>query len=482
MKSDLLGSAGATEQPRLRGRMNVLEVALTVLAFAAPLTTAWGYLPFVIIFAGTGAPWAFIIAMCLLLVFSVGYVKMSSSIPNPGAFYAFISAGINRSFGLASSFLATMAYLLIVSGVSTFFGIVSSGLIAELSSGGLEIPWYVMTFVLMILVGIFGYVGIEVSAKALAIVMVVEVLLVLAFNAAVLIKGGPDGRTMQPWALSSLGDGNIALGVMFAIVMFAGFEATAVFREEARDPDKTIPRATYIAVAFIGLFNATTVWLLIMATGVGEALGLAESDPASMFPTAYGVYLGPVMKDLATVLVLTSMFASALATHNIFARYTYSLGVDGALPRRLGSVHPKQGSPHVASVTASIVAALVVAVVAIAGFDPGLFYGPAAGVGSFCVLILMLLTMFAVVLFFRRRGAQEGDSLWSTLIAPVIAGAGVTAIIVLVLANANDFIGSPTALSITFILGIVLLFGSGLIVAQRIKRTRPEVYARLGRQ
>lgn len=474
--------AVAAEQPRLRGHMGVLEIALTVMAFASPLTTAWGYLPFVIIFAGIGAPLAFVIAMLLLLVFSVGFVKMSRSIPNPGAFYAFITAGLSRPMGLAGSFLATVAYLLILSGVTAFFGIVSSALIANLT-GGFSIPWYVLTFVLIALVAVFGYVGIEVSAKTLSFFLIIEVLLVAAFDFAVVAKGGADGgRSLEPWSWGAFTHGNMALGVMFAIVMFMGFEATAIFREEARDPDKTIPRATYLSVGFIGLFNGVTVWLLIVASGIGESVGLAESDPAGMFPAAYGTYLGVFLKDVTTALVLTSVFASALATHNIFSRYTYNLGVDGALPHRLGAVHKTQGSPYVASVAASLVTAALIAVVAISGTDPGVFYGRAAGVGSLCIMILMFFTMVAVVVHFKRGPSGGTDSKWSTLVAPTIAGLGLLVIIALALANANAFMGSTTGLSIIFIAGIVALFVLGLVIALRLKATKPEVYARLGRR
>jgi hypothetical protein len=53
------------QAPLLRGHMGVFEIAFTVLAFSAPLTTAWGYLPFVILFGGIGAPLCFFVAMVL---------------------------------------------------------------------------------------------------------------------------------------------------------------------------------------------------------------------------------------------------------------------------------------------------------------------------------------------------------------------------------------------------------------------------------
>ena len=53
------------------------------------------------------------------------------------------------------------------------------------------------------------------------------------------------------------------LGLLFAFLGFFGFEATAVFRNEARDPDHTVPRATYIAVLGIGTLCTLSSWLVI---------------------------------------------------------------------------------------------------------------------------------------------------------------------------------------------------------------------------
>lgn len=475
---ELEGAGERTEQ--LRGHMGVVEVALTVLAFSSPLTTAWGYLPFVIFFAGVGAPIAFLVAMILLLVFSVGYVTMSKGIPNPGAFYSFIAHGLDKSLGLGSAFLATAGYFLLISGVSSFFGIASSGVIADF--GGPSIEWYWLTSLLLLTVGAFGYVGIEFSAKVLTFLMMIEILIVVIFNIAVLGDGGPEGRSLEPFTIDGFTSGNIGLGVMFAIVMFIGFEGTAIFREEARDPDRTIPRATYFSVAFIGLFYALTVWCLIVAFGPSNAVNAATTDPAGMFPGAFGDLVGSTMQDIGSVFVLTAVFASTLACHNIFSRYMYSLGVDGALPAGLGRVHPKQKSPFVASVTASAACFIALGVVVTTNLDPGLYYGRVAGVASLCIIVLMLITSIAVLIHFGQTRGQHGSNVWNTRVAPALASLGLGAVVFLALKNANAFMASTTSLSIIFITGIVGLFTAGVGLGLYLKARRPEVYGRIGRQ
>jgi len=81
--------------------MGVIELALTVLAFAAPLASVVGVIPLVIGADGSGAPVAFVVAICVLLVFSVGYTAMSRYLPNPGAFCAYITAGQGKAVGTA---------------------------------------------------------------------------------------------------------------------------------------------------------------------------------------------------------------------------------------------------------------------------------------------------------------------------------------------------------------------------------------------
>ena len=58
---------------------------------------------------------------------------------------------------------------------------------------------------------------------------------------------------------------------MLAFGSFVGFEATAIFGEEAKDPRRTVPRATYIAIGAIALFYLLTTWAVVSAYGVDAA-------------------------------------------------------------------------------------------------------------------------------------------------------------------------------------------------------------------
>ncbi len=150
-----------------------------------------------------------------------------------------------------------------------------------------------------------------------------------------------------------------------------GFESTVLYRREARNPDKSVPRATYIAVGFMSVFYAFIVWTVIQAYGDGNVVVAAGGELADgMFFATINQYVGPWAEVVMYVLIVTSVYASQLAFHNAINRYVYMLAKDGVLPRV-----PRQDAPQV-QITApcrqiqTILAAVVISICAIAGADP----------------------------------------------------------------------------------------------------------------
>lgn len=465
---------------QLRGRMGPVELALTVLAFAAPLASVVGVLPLVIMFGGVGAPLAFAMATAVLLLFSVGYTAMSRYLPNPGAFYAYISAGIGKPVGLAASFMAILGYLMIGLGIAIFFGIVSADLATSLFGSQL-FSWYGWTLVLVVLVGLLGYLRIDLSAKVLSIVMVLEIAIVLIFDLAVIGSGGPEGLSATSFQWGSINEGAVGISILFAVLTFLGFEATAIFREETRNPTKSIPQATYMAVGFIGVFYVLTTWILISAYGPSKAVEAAGANPTGMFVDSMVNFVGGWAAHVLSVLVVTSAFAAVLSCQNIIARYCFSLGADRVLPAVLGRAHPRHGSPYVASLL--LTAIFVVGTLSFSGTDPNSSYAWLAGAGGFPLLFLMLLTSVSVILFFRKYdGDDQHVTAWQSLVAPGLASLGLAAAVYMSATNFVDLTGGSASIAMTLQIVIWAVFALGLVLALVYRSTKPEVFSRIGRQ
>ena len=186
--------------------------------------------------------------------------------------------------------------------------------------------------------------------------------------------------------------------------MFNGFEATAIYRDEVKRPSITIPRATFLAVAFLGIFYAISAFALILSTGTSNAVAAAQADPTAMMPDALLRYFGAFANQVIAILLVTSFFASGLSLQNILSRYTHSLAVDGIFPQ------VDLGSPCEAWVSASrrsgsrcCLCCLVLLILVLSGGDANSLYAAAAGVAFYGMLLLLCLTAVAIIVYFRRN-------------------------------------------------------------------------------
>ncbi|WP_213878926.1 APC family permease [Pseudomonas sp. dw_358] len=467
--------------PGLEGDMGLFRLMGAVMAFAAPLVTVAGYISIVVLFGGVGAPAIYLAALVLVAIFAAGFTAMSRFLPNPGAYYSFITAGLGRVVGLGSALLAVLTYLVMSACTYTFFGISASTLVAQ-TLGGPVIEWYWYAIGIWAIVAYCGYLKLEVSSHLLLIAMVVELVVITVFDLAVLINGGPEARSAMPFTWHAMTGGQFGLAMLFAVLCFNGFEATAVFREETKNPERTIPWATGLVVGFIGLFYAGSAWVMITAYGTSNAVSVATNNTVGMFPDAMGKYVGHFGVNLAAVLVITSIFAGLLCMQNIMSRYLYSLGVDGALPKFLSRVHPRNKSPYMGSLVATICVALLEIPFIFDGADPNTLYARQSGVGAYGYLLLMLLTSVAVAFYFVRNPAPVKVSVWRTFVAPVVAAFGLAVVFYLAVTNFETLVGvtGEPAQLMQMAVWAVPIFGMLLALYLRVKK--PESYRRIGRQ
>lgn len=470
--------ASVPASPGLKGRMGVTELVFMVLSFNAPIVVVFGYTSFVILFQGVAAPVAYVFVTLLLLLFSAGFARMSFHLPNPGAFYAFVTAGLGREAGLGSAVTAVFGYFLLALQIYIFLGVATSTFIVDVFHGP-AIPWYWYTFMFWIAVFIGGYISVEFAVKAIMAGTVLGLLIILAYDVAVLGNGGPEGISAAPLSLRNFSSGSIGLGLLFALLTSLGFESTVIYREEVRDPRRTIPLATYASVVIVGLLYTITTWCLVNAYGTSRAVEVATRDPYRMFPDSLNAYLGKVVVDVGMFLVVVASIAATLAIHNVVTRYCYSLGYDGAFPAAMGRAHARHHSPYVASMIVSAVSLLCLVLFAVAPLDPVLLYARLAGGATIDLLILYFLTAVAVVVYFRKAPANA--SLWIRLVAPLVAAIGLLAMLGLAMANLDVLMGSSWSLALPALIVVSIAPIGGYALAIHYRSKRPEVFQRIGR-
>src|SRR5262249_16208427 len=194
------------------------------------------------------------------------------------AFYVYATRGLGERPGGATAYIALFAYnaatIGILGGLAYFAHAVGASVV------GIDLPWQAWALIAFAIVSLLSYFDISIAAKVLGLALVAEILILLVFDAGVLIQNGFHGFSLDVFKPSVVFAGGFGVSLMMAFGSYVGFEATALYSEEAKDPHKTVPRATYISIAIITVFYLLTTWAAISAYGVNEAQAAAAKDPS----------------------------------------------------------------------------------------------------------------------------------------------------------------------------------------------------------
>ncbi|AHD24137.1 amino acid permease (plasmid) [Rhodococcus pyridinivorans SB3094] len=473
-----------------RGAIGLVGVVFMVVAFSAPITAMTGNLPVAVGYGnGIGAPAGFLIATVVLTIFSIGFVALARHITAAGAFYTFVSRGWSKIPGLAAGVMSMVTYMIMEAGLIGIFSAFAQQ--AMTSQFGLDVPWEVYAFLAVVVIALLSHKDISVAAKVLGFVLVCEIGMLTITAARALISGGPDGiswsslNPMSALSTNGVAGGVVGLGLLMAFWSWVGFESTAIYGEESKDPKTIVPRATLIAVIGIGVFYTFIAWGIVTGNGATQAVERASgTNPFELLYAPTREYVGNWGVTVFEWLVLGGSFACALAIHNSASRYLFAFGRDGLLWRRLGGAHPRHSSPWIASLTQSLFAALVLLLCSVTRSDPyAVLFTLVAILATICLLIVQTMCSISVITYFHvRRQHPETASWWRTLASPIIGGLGMLFVIYLMATNMSAAAGTAADSlfyrAIPWIVALLLVGSMALAVYWR--SAKPELYARIG--
>ena len=475
-----MSDMGTPSKALRKNALGVSAITFMVVSAAAPLTGAGGGIPPSMLFGnGAGIAGAFAIVTLILLAFSVGYVAMARHVKNAGAFYAFTAQGLGGHLGGGAAMVAILSYNAMQIGLLGLLGAVASGTFAQF---GLELDWYIWSYIAIALVAVLGYRQVDLSAKVLVVLVALEFLIVIALNAAILFKGGAAGLNMVPFQPSQIFSGTYSIAFLFCFAGFIGFEATTIYSEEARNPSVTVPKATYLAVLAIGIFYTVTAWLMTMGIGVDQLMPTLQGlpDPSAFLFILGETYLGATASMIMGILFMTSIFAAVLAFHNAVARYKFVAGREGILPDSVGTTHAKHLSPHVGSAIQTILAVAVIFLFVAKELDPVLnLFIWLSQLGTLGLLGLMAMTSFAVIAYFSRDA--QGESALATKILPAITGVIMAALFVKIFIDFGALTGAAGNLSWILPGLVIVALVIGIALAAMLKGRDPGRFADLGK-
>jgi len=134
----------------------------------------------------------------------------------------------------------------------------------------------------------------------------------------------------------------------------SGLEMAGLMAAEIHDPERTLPRAGWIASAFALVFyiSGTIAMLIVLPSqSISEMNGFAEVGNA-----AGRVLACPWISLLLAAIVLFCGVGQFGGIGTSISRLPFAAGADHLLPAAFGRLHPRWATPHIAIIALGIVA------------------------------------------------------------------------------------------------------------------------------
>ncbi|HLJ32533.1 MAG TPA: APC family permease, partial [Ktedonobacteraceae bacterium] len=352
------------------------------LAGSAPISAMLFNVPSMASQAGASTPLVFLISGIGLLLLGVSIVYLSRRLTSAGGFYTWVRHSLGRRTAFQAGWLMMGGYALFEASLLGAFGSYTNSSFASYAHFNTPGGWVTWALVGALLIFSLSYFDVKWSVFAMAPFLILEVGVLVVLDLAITIHGGASGHdfghtfttagsslapgtshfistTLAPASKATAAPGGLlGIGVAMALGVWSwvGFEAGAVYGEEARNPRRAVPVAVFAVVAFLIFLYTWTSYSAVIGYGASNAVsqfGNLVGNPTPYYPLA-SVYVGGFLQALMIIAISTSALACGLAFHNGMVRYLYAMGREGILNKVFGKTHPRYRSPHVAIITQSL--------------------------------------------------------------------------------------------------------------------------------
>ncbi|MDQ1512441.1 MAG: hypothetical protein QOC59_283 [Microbacteriaceae bacterium] len=362
---------GGVEGPKLRRDLSVWEAIGVSVALMAPSMAIninpQGSAGLV----GRAVPLTFTIATVAVLLIAYTFVRLSQRFNHSGSVYGFVGVTLGARSGAFSGWAMAGTYIFYGGVTSMASGIFLTTLIGDLGLWKNAPDWlgFPLGAIVLALVWFLASRPAKGGTRFLLIVEAVTVALILIVTLVVAIRliagNAPGGHSFDLSVFTVPGGADVSsvfLGVVFAFLSFAGFEAAATLGEEARNPRRDIPRAILGTAIFGGVYFIVVSAIEVMGFGTDAKGVKAFIGSGALIGDLGSSYIAPWIGTLITLGATFSAIACCLACVVGASRLTFALSRDGLGPAPLRRVSEKHGVPNIAVAAVVIVIYLLIAV------------------------------------------------------------------------------------------------------------------------
>ncbi len=349
--------------------------------------------------AGRHAPLAFVLAAVVMGLTVGSYAELCTRYPVSAGEAAYVKAAFR------SRVLSTVTGLL-----TLMVGIVSSAAVALGAVGYIQqfidAPDALVVIVLVIALGFIACWGILESVLLASLFTIIEVGgLVAIISAAAYDRLPIAGVIFAPPPLEAALWPGIAFASLLAFFAFIGFEDLANVVEEAKSPQRDLPRAMALTLVITTVLYVLIAAIAVVAVPVEQLAG-APAPLTLVYRKVAGI--GPAA---ISAIAIVATLNTVLAQMTMAARVLYGMAGLGDLPRVFARVNRVTATPVVA--TFAVVAAVLLLAVAVP------FERLAEGT-SLATLVIFALVNVALIKLRWGKPRPRGEHFTVPLWVPVL--------------------------------------------------------------
>jgi putrescine importer len=287
-------------------------------------------------------PAIILLALIAMLFTAISYGRMARVYPHGGSAFLYVGKEIHSSLGYITGWCLVMDYII-------------NPLICTIwcSSAAMNfmphVPYVAWAAFFAILFTALNCNGIETSARinavmAAALGLVIVWVLVASVRWVLAIAHPSAAMFLDPlYHPSSFHTGAVLRGTATAVLTYIGFDGISTLTDEAKDPERSVPRAIVLTCLITGILAVIEVYFAQLVWPRGA--GFPDINTAYVYVS--GRVGGPILFAVVNSALLLANIGSGMASQLGAARLLYAMGQDGALPRRFfGSVSRKNRIPR----------------------------------------------------------------------------------------------------------------------------------------
>lgn len=358
--------------------------------------------------AGSYAPWSFLIAAMVMALTVASYAELSTRFPVSAGEAAYVRAAFHSRLVSTLTGLLTIAIGVVASSAVTLG---SAGYIKEF----VDIPQSAIVVTVVVALGAVAGWGIFESALLASVFTLIEVGGLLAIIAAAIHGSVPIVAAFaQPLPTDTHVLSGIGFASLLAFFAFIGFEDLANVVEEAKVPHRDIPRAMALT-----LLISTTLYIAVATIAVSTVSMERLSSSAAPLSIVFKEVAGISPATISAIAIVATL-NTILAQMTMAARVVYGMARQHDLPRFVGHVNRKTGTPLVAT------ALIILSVIFLALTAPLVRLAESTSVATLIVFALVNLSLLRI----RQRRVRSDEP--HVRVPIVIPAAGLVACVVMI--------------------------------------------------